>query len=177
MTLTLLPRLIPLLLILLPLVLLKISKQINYFYVVGCCLVGIVLGTTFQAAKYRDINALMGNGNYYYIHSQINSYYDEIKSDFVEASNTKTQFTPLKKENLGASQYLSIPYSNKILFIVAESLGGIRNPQLRNEMFKNIQLQKNQLDYFNTGYVYARGATVQGELRELCSGEARFGLA
>lgn len=61
------------------------------------------------------------------------------------------------------------PYNRKILFIVAESLGSLKNEQAQQEVFRKISEQKELYEFFDMGSIRINGATVQGEIRELCN--------
>ena len=61
------------------------------------------------------------------------------------------------------------PYSNKILLILAESLGSLKNESAQQEMFNKFNERKENYEFLNIGEISVNNATVQGELRELCN--------
>ncbi|MHA3048549.1 sulfatase-like hydrolase/transferase [Acinetobacter sp. ANC 4639] len=58
--------------------------------------------------------------------------------------------------------------SNKILYIVNESWGQTTNPNILAEVLAPILKNQQRLEYFEQGSFPFVGATVQGEVRELC---------
>ncbi|SPY09615.1 Uncharacterised protein [Neisseria gonorrhoeae] len=61
------------------------------------------------------------------------------------------------------------PKSQKILFIVAESWGLPGNPELQNATFAKLLAQKDRFSVWESGSFPFIGATVEGEMRELCA--------
>ena len=57
---------------------------------------------------------------------------------------------------------------HKLLLIVAESLGSLYNQSITEEILKNLSAQKNNLSLFEYGDSPMLGATLAGEIRELC---------
>lgn len=160
----------------LPLILQKVFRQQNYFYLCAVSIVMILVGSVVRDFKYRDQHGVLARTNYYYTNSQAWLYYELTNSAFVAASTQKAQLVPLKADEQGASRHLKTPYASKILFVVVESLGAPKQPELQQELFKNITAQTDKLDFVEMGKNYALGATVQGELRELCGMDVRYGF-
>lgn len=79
------------------------------------------------------------------------------------------QLNPYPDDKGIASVFLTQPYNKKILFIVAESFGSLKDEQAQQEMLRGIIAQKEYYDFLNMGEILINGATVQGEIRELCN--------
>ena len=117
---------------------------------------------------YTNFKAILGRDNYYIVHSQTLLYREIIKDNFVGLVNVLPKFEPLEKPKQRAAILLQQPYSDKIFFIVAESWGELRNPQAQREVLNKIYAQQENFDFIHTGTMRTVGATVAGELRELC---------
>lgn len=111
---------------------------------------------------------ILGRGNSYIAHSQALLYREITKSNFVNFMNTTPEFLPLEESQQKVSSGLNIPYSPKILFIVAESWGVLRNSVAQDYILQKVYRNKNNFDFIFSGEISASGATVEGELRELC---------
>lgn len=111
---------------------------------------------------------ILGRGNSYIVHSQVLLYREVTNSNFVNFMNITPEFLPLDENHEKASRGLKTPYSPKILFIVAESWGVLRNSVAQDQVLQEIYKNKNNFDFIFSGEIPASGATVEGELRELC---------
>lgn len=58
--------------------------------------------------------------------------------------------------------------SDKMLLIVAESWGVARNSNAQKDILAGIYRHRDKFEFVDTGYFSFSGATVEGELRELC---------
>lgn len=114
------------------------------------------------------------SGNFY-IHSQFYSIKDSAASMFGRALLEKSTLSEFAEKEFyqgkfyRAATHIRTPYSPKILLIVAESLGSMKNEGATQEVFKKISEQQNNYDFLEVGEVFIDGATVQGEIRELCN--------
>lgn len=76
-------------------------------------------------------------------------------------------FAPQKYDR--AANNLQQPFSKKILFIVNESWGQPANFSIQQDVLHNLLAQRDNLEFWQEGHFPFIGATVQGELRELCN--------
>lgn len=67
--------------------------------------------------------------------------------------------------------------SKKMLLIVAESWGVARDSAVQMDILSQIYKHSDQLDFLDNGYFNFAGATVEGELRELCQLDVEGGYA
>lgn len=67
--------------------------------------------------------------------------------------------------------------SDKMLLIIAESWGVARDPKVQKEILAGVYRQADHLEFLDTGYFGFSGATVEGELRELCQADVEGGYA
>ena len=109
--------------------------------------------------------------NNFFIHSQFYSIKDAMNFMFGKALLTPAQLSAYypNGEFGRASAYIQQPYNHKILLIVAESLGSLKNEVAQQEVFRKISEQKDLYEFLTIGEVHIEGATVQGEIRELCN--------
>lgn len=144
----------------------KIERSYSLFVLLGLfviCYVFMSLGV-----NYMRFYGILGRDNYYISHSQVVLYHDITKSDFWNDANVTPRLLPIKADQKRGVNYLTTPTSNKILFIVAESWGVLRNQDAQDMVIKNILDRKSSFEFINYGSFQASGATVSGELRELC---------
>ena len=109
--------------------------------------------------------------DYFYIHSQAYSISDSMSGMFGRAllePSELSEYYP-NGEYERASVHLKQPYHQKILLIVAESLGSLKNESAQQEVFRKISEQKDLYEFLTIDEVHISGATVQGEIRELCN--------
>ncbi len=144
----------------------RLKPPYPHFIVIILLIVGYVAMTL--GFTYTSFRAILGRDNYYLAHSQTRLYQEIIQDDFVGLLNTIPKLEPLGEKKIRIAEQLQQPYSNKILYIVAESWGELRNPLAQKEILKNIYEQQHAFDFINSGNSRALGATVAGELRELC---------
>ncbi|MCO8078544.1 sulfatase-like hydrolase/transferase [Acinetobacter lwoffii] len=117
---------------------------------------------------YQKFNGIIGRNNYYIVHSQALLYGEISNSEFAQLMSLNPELKPLENQEYAAKKILS-PYSDKILYIIAESWGGLKNSDAQSLILKNILDNKAKFDFIEIGSLRATGATVAAELRELCS--------
>nr|WP_306669634.1 MULTISPECIES: sulfatase-like hydrolase/transferase [unclassified Acinetobacter] len=124
----------------------------------------MILGFT-----YAEFKGILGRDNYYIAHSQSRLYHEITQSYFWEATNVVPKLMPLSSTQPSAAQQLHQPFSPKILYIVAESWGQLRNAEAQKNILAHIDAQQHKLAFIEHGTFQTSGATVAGELRELCT--------
>jgi hypothetical protein len=136
-------------------------------------LILIIMSLFFMQTRitYAEFRAILGRDNYFIAHSQIRLYEEVRKDAFWSDSNVTPKIAPLRNEKNSARYYLSTTGSEKILYIIAESWGSLKNNEVNQLIVKNIMSEKNKLQFMKMGHFYTIGSTVAGELRELCSME------
>lgn len=67
--------------------------------------------------------------------------------------------------------------ADKLLLIVAESWGVARSSAAQKEILRKLYEQHERLAFLDTGYFAFSGATVEGELRELCQMDVEGGYS
>ena len=117
---------------------------------------------------YAKFNAILGRDNYYIAHSQSWLYREMTKSHFWEATSIIPKLAPLSPAQQRATTQLQQPSSAKILYIVAESWGELRNAEAQKAVLSSIDVQQEKFEFISHGTFKTSGATVAGELRELC---------
>lgn len=148
----------------------KIDQRIQAIFI-NSILIIIALFFMQTRIMYAEFRAILGRDNYFIAHSQIGLYQEVRKDAFWSDSAVTPKMEPLKNQKNSARYYLSRPNSEKILYIIAESWGSLKNNEVDKQIVQNIMNQKNDLQFIKTGSFYTMGATVAGELRELCSME------
>lgn len=131
--------------------------------IIICCYVLMRSGIT-----YTNFNGIMGRDNYYIVHSQSLLYYEVINSEFSNLMNVTPKLLPLETKQKYAEKLLKRPYSTKILYIIAESWGELKNSKAQHLMLQKFFDNKDKLTFIASGSFRTMGATVAGELRELC---------
>ncbi|MBR6026208.1 MAG: sulfatase-like hydrolase/transferase [Neisseriaceae bacterium] len=119
---------------------------------------------TYQKSDYVAKN--------YYIFSQFRSVETLRDGLFTRSLYEPAQLLPYPKDREDrerAAEVIKPPYNGKILLIVSESLNSLKNNQAQQEVFLKVIEQKNNYDFLVLGEIRVDGATVQGELRELCN--------
>lgn len=150
----------------------KASKRLftqkhDWYSVLIMALFGFVMYYNFNDIRYVDVEGdRFAQSDFFVIHSQYKRYRWVADSEFVEHFSKIPTISPLGDEITNATHRLK--NADKILLIVAESWGVARKESVADDMLANIYVQKNNLDFIERGYIDASGATVEGELRELC---------
>lgn len=152
-----------------PVILQKISYKTNFYHVAILVAIFATVGYFTGHLYYKPDGgmAMFGKKDFYYIKSQM-ALYDESRSwGMIEERDKTTQFSELKYDQ--ASKNLASSQSPKILLIVAESWGSAKKAEANNDILKNIlALKDNYLIDWQMGAFPFVGATVEGEMRELC---------
>ena len=106
-----------------------------------------------------------------FIHSQYYSIKDSMNFMFRQVLLEKSMLSEfhLDSKHQRASAHIQQSYNKKILLIVAESLGSLKNESAQQEVFRKISEQKDLYEFLTIDEVSINGATVQGEIRELCN--------
>lgn len=153
-----------------PVLLSKFSKKTNFFHVLLVCLPLTIIGyfTGHLQYHYRTLynNNAFGRDNFYYVKSQFELYRINQADAFIQESGVAPVFSQLKFDR--AANRLSQPYSRRILFITNESWGQPKNPALQEAVLAKLMAERSQFEYWQIGHFPFVGATVQGEVRELC---------
>lgn len=145
-----------------------IRKQ-NVFWAFSICSLLILFGLVVKDdIKYGRFDGIMARDNYYLIHTQAQLYHDLTQEGFVVESGWTPKLKPILPDQQFATAKFNQPRSDKMVLIVAESWGMARTEQMQNDILAKILQQKDKLDFIEKGYIDFEGATVQGELRELC---------
>ena len=156
---------------------LRISHKQNIIYSVFGIVLLFILAYGLKEIKYTNYaGGIMGRDNYYWMQSQMYLYTDATESGFADWMRTEPQISayPAKKER--AASHLTIPHSNKILYVVSESWGYPRTKHAQQLMLEKIAALPD-LEFLQEGYFDFPGSTVQGEMRELCNFNIKNGYA
>ena len=165
--------------VLMPIFIIKISHKVSlkwtYLWL-------ILLGLVYSPLKeytYKEAPVeRFSRGNYFLIKSQYQLYSEHYNSDFISQMRAIPKLSALDNKQKFASFYLNKkPYSNKILFIIAESWGVARQKEVQQFMLQKIYEQQENFEFINDGSFDASGSTVQAELRELCQLQVMNGYA
>ncbi len=156
----------------------KLGKYSNFaFTFMWTMIVGVVAWAN-QFQMYHEIQGVrFGRNNYYIAQSQTMLYWSEMQDSFTLLTKQEPIITPYPEEKENAAHRLKQPYANKILLVVAESWGVARTPEMQQSILQAIRQQKDNFDFLEEGYFDFAGATVQGEMRELCYVNTENGYA
>lgn len=162
------------LLIILPLSAWILNKKAQKTYAIIFSIIAFIAFYLFgYMGNFKYINKSNDSfvSDYFYIHSQVYSISDSMSGRFAKAllePSELSEYYP-NGEYQRASVHIKQPYNQKILLIVAESLGSLKNDNAQQEVFRKISEQKDLYEFLTIDEVYINGATVQGEIRELCN--------
>ncbi len=154
-----------------PFVLQKATAKTDFRHIAVCAAVVAAAGYFTGHLSYYDrgrMANIFGANNFYYAKSQAMLYTVSQNADFITAGLVDPVFLPLGNQQRAAT-HLNEPKSQKILFIVAESWGLPANPELQNATFAKLLAQKDRFSVWESGSFPFIGATVEGEMRELCA--------
>lgn len=160
-----------------PFLMAKIATKVSMsWFLFWAAILGIFSYLTWEA-KYKEAGheQWFGLTNDYFTQSQINLFYGHYGSGFV--TDTKKDPILSKGQDIYAALQLKQPYSDKILFVVAESLGALKTEAAKKDMLKEIYARADLFEFIETGRFEFVGATVMGELRELCNLNVEGGYA
>lgn len=161
-----------------PYILNRIGKNSKLKFILMWVVIVGVFSWTQRLQTYHNIDGLrFGRNNYYVAQSQTLLYWSEMKNTFALMLQDKPTIEPYPTNKENAAHHFKQPYADKILLVVAESWGVARTPEMQQGILQAIYQQKNNFDFFEEGYFDFAGATVQGEMRELCLVEAKNGYA
>jgi phosphoglycerol transferase MdoB-like AlkP superfamily enzyme len=148
----------------------QFTKQKNKIY--PCFLLLLLAVSSYILSELRVTYAsgggVLGRGNHYVAHSQVSLYKELTQSTLLSLANMTPELAPLDTYQQSVSDQLVQPHSDKILYILAESWGVLRNTDAQRSIVEKIIEQKDNFEFMNYGSIEASGATVAGELRELC---------
>ena len=165
-----------LIMVVVPLIWAKWSYKQHKIVVWVIAMMILLIGRNTTDFMYREFQyERFGKNNYFYAHSQIQLWREENNNDFMEQMRNEPKLKPLHFQ--AASNQLNKPYSNKILFIVAESWGYAREESVQQAILQKIYDHQDKLNFIKRGYFNFSGSTVQGEMRELCYLEIFGGYA
>ncbi len=106
------------------------------------------------------------------VKSQALYFFQHKDAAFLTLADDGKLLVPIK--NSSASQpwfdalHTKQPLSNKVLLIVAESWGQAASAQVQNTVLAQLKSNPARYEYIKEGHFFFAGATVAGELRELC---------
>lgn len=156
--------------LIIPKLLNKVAKRTDF---VSVLLASIILGilsyfTSHLQYHERDTQAILfGSNNFYYGKSQFALYQEAQNMEFLQAAKIEPVFSALEFDR--AANQMIQPTSRKILLIVNESWGQPNNDTLQKAVLHNLSKKRDQFQFFKTGHFHFMGATVEGEIRELCN--------
>ena len=157
--------------LLMPLILSKTADKTDFFHV-SVLVAPLLIAAYFTGhLQYYERSAqfnLFGANNFYYAKSQYLLYSSSQNAEFIRQGLHSPVFMPLKNQQRAASHLLK-PQSDKILMIVAESWGQPDKQALQDAVLAKLSEQKDRFSVWEGGSFNFIGATVEGEMRELCS--------
>lgn len=105
-----------------------------------------------------------------YIYSATTFFFSNHSKSFLEINHQKLlEESPFPNSTKSWFHAVNTQTSHhRLLLIVAESLGSFHDKTLTEEMLRNLTIQKSKYSLFEYGDSPMLGATVAGEIRELC---------
>lgn len=159
-----------------PFILNKVSHKTNFGFLLMWTIIFGVFGWANQFQMYYEVQGVrFGRNNYFIAQSQVRLYQSEIQDGFSQLMKKEPTVSPNLKEN--ATRHFKQPFSNKMLLVIAESWGQARRPEVQRSIVQAIYQQQDNLEFIQEGYFDFYGATVQGEMRELCNFNTENGYA
>ena len=155
--------------IVMPFYLWRLGKKTNLYHALWLTIPLAVASYFTGHLQYheRELQSnLFGRNNFFYGKSQSDLYGESKEFAQITANDIEPVFSPLQFDH--ASRLLAQPPSAKILFIVNESWGQPKNPALQDAVLARLAAERDRFAYWQTGHFPFAGATVQGEIRELC---------
>lgn len=153
-------------LLLMPYLLIRFSYGVSKLAVwIECAVLAVATYFVGYVTYYDVPPERFGRDHYYLSASQFKMYEEQVGNTFAILANTVPQLSPYTKET--ASEHLNQPYSKKILLVVNESWGVARKPEVQRAMLQKLY-DLPDLAFIQEGFFDFSGATVQGEMRELC---------
>lgn len=149
----------------------KIKLNFKYFFILlSCALLTLFVKHLLDPLEKNEVYARFDKT---WVGSQLQFFIKHQKSSFVESmGGAITQLEPSKYETSTKPLFDQLQenkkLSKKILLVVNESWGETTNPKHQAAILAPIYQRKNQLEFIRQGAFNFIGATVAGELRELC---------
>ena len=159
--------------LLMPWLLEKIGRQTDIAHVAGLAAVLAVAAYFSGHLQYYERDKqfiLFGANNFYYGKSQFGLYMAAQNIDFLKEMQTQPMFSSLNFPR--AVQHLNPVGSNKILLVVNESWGEPQNPALQKAVLQGLLAQPAFENVQHDSFLFV-GATVEGEMRELCNASVK----
>lgn len=124
-------------------------------------------GYQLRDLKYHDVPPeYFAVDDYYIFNTQYGLYNEHYENPFVSATRGQPKLGAGQEEY--AAKRFAQPYSDKMMLIVVESWGVAREAHVQREILKALYDQQDRLEFIEEGFFDFSGATVNGELRELC---------
>lgn len=125
------------------------------------------VGYQIRWITYYDVPAeYFAVDSYYYFNTQYGLYTDHYENPFVSATRNQPKLGAGQEEY--AAKRFAQPFSDKLMLIVVESWGVAREASVQRDILKALYDQQDNLEFIEEGFFDFHGATVNGELRELC---------
>ncbi|OTG89695.1 sulfatase-like hydrolase/transferase [Acinetobacter sp. ANC 3813] len=149
----------------------NINLKIKHYFYIVLIVVFTLIANQFLPSQVKG--AVHARINEELVGSQVLFFIKNHQSTFVQAAGkdvTKLEHTHYKNATLQLFSQLneSKTTTKKILMIVNESWGETANSEHQMAILSPIYSRKEKLEYINQGAFNFIGATVAGELRELC---------
>ncbi len=150
--------------------------QLSKVTTVIVCLLVLLVGYIARNQMYKQVPAEhFARNNYFWVNSQANLYKEHYGAKFISLMQDAP--TLVEGQEDYASKLFKKPYAKKILLVVLESWGAAERPVLQRAMLQKFDEQKDNFEFFEEGRFDFSGATVGGELRELCQLKIEKGFA
>lgn len=147
---------------------LKTAKKINKKHL-------IILVSTIIITNIIISLLSIKNTNHSYISSYSYYLYKNKNSTFFESNSDKTLLKKSPYPNATAPWFSKInnqqKTNNRLLLIVVESWGSMRDNKIKKAILQKLYQQSSLFSFLETGSSKMLGATVAGEIRELCGSQ------
>ncbi|MBR3482741.1 MAG: sulfatase-like hydrolase/transferase [Neisseriaceae bacterium] len=149
------------------------KNQQKYYPVVFAVFMLLLYGYAgvFYAWKYKDEPAGedgIWSTHPFYINSQFSAYKHILSGNFAKFLLSDATLHPYEDFDTIGMDYVKKPYNSKILFIVAESFGALKNKETQKVIFQELYNQSDNFEFIEDGMLKARRSTLSAEFRELC---------
>ncbi|MBP3221169.1 MAG: sulfatase-like hydrolase/transferase [Neisseriaceae bacterium] len=149
------------------------KNQPKYYPIVFTVFMLLLYGYAgiFYAWKYKDEPAGedgVWSTHPFYIHSQVSAYKGIMSDGFAKSLLTDATLHPYEDFDTIGMDYIKKPYNSKILFIVAESFGTLKNQKAQETIFQELYNQSDRFEFIQHGSIGAKSSTLAAEFRELC---------
>lgn len=141
----------------------KIKLSITTTLVVS--IITIILGILQYSVSYNNaLHTYIGSQTLFFLKNHQSSFIvQQGQATFLQASRYSAA-----TQNLWTSIENNSPISKKVLLVVNESWGATQKAEHQNAILAGLYQRQNQLEFLKQGNLDFVGATVAGELRELC---------